>query len=447
MSGSKTVAREKIQDKLKFVQDSIGEQTSGYYNSTPIIETNRAAVEIRDFLLISALTGKNLMMSSSSGTGKTTLSRAFGKGIFDDDVGFVQIDPSLDENKFRDIMFGNIKRGDNLSGAVSARHAITAPIVVLDEFNRAPAILVSKVQNYLTNGILTFEGGKQMVPGVQLPGGGQYQWKVATINEGSDYAGTNAMDRASVDRFGAVLILDMFPPSDNDKRLIIQNGAFRVSGTPIDPDRVKELKENFFALYTEARRIEVDPIATEFLLALSNKDQCYKSPEGTKASLDSMNYSELCRGCGAAAVYKNVCGAISAPSIRAIEDLKDLSKTYVLVTRGDGDRAKMRVGIDDVLAVSNFALLKKMKIDESWVSANASNSSPYAVSIAMKELYTRFVDSMKKLHTIMRKESDGVELSVDDRRKLGDAIRCDPSFRPRGDIIEFQQQMASNTNQ
>jgi len=422
-------------DKLNLVIGSINEHTEGYRNSTNIIETDKVAVDIKQFMLVCALAGKNLMLSSSTGTGKTTLSRAFGRSIFGENIGFLAIDPSLDENKFRDILFSKMAQGESLSSAVEANKVVTAPMVVIDEFNRAPAILISKLHGYLSNGVMTFEGGREIAPGMQLNDGTRYQWKVATINEGESYHGTSVMDKAGVDRFGAVLVLDMYPPTSEDKRMIAKTGVFTPNHVQIDPDAAKKIQEAFFDLFLEARNIPMDTVATEFWIAMANKDQCYKSPGGTKVSVDSFNINsdKFCVGCHASAVYDNVCGAVFAPSVRALDDLKGLAQAFVMVTRSEENNPT--VGVGDLIAVSNFALYKKMPIDPSWVEKIGSDSGFQATEEATKRIYTRYIDSLRDLMTIARKEAQGEKLSAAEQKIVIDAIRKDPSCRSRREVL------------
>lgn len=422
-------------DKLNLIMSSVKEHTEGYHNSTSVIETDKASIDIKQFMLVCALAGKNLMLSSSTGTGKTTLSRAFGESIFGNNTGFLPIDPSLDENKFRDILFSRMAQGDSLSDAVEVNKTITAPMVVIDEFNRAPAILVSKLHGYLSNGAMTFEGGKEITPGIKLDDGSRYQWKVATINEGENYHGTCAMDKAGVDRFGAVLALDMYPPTSEDKRVIATTGVFTPNNVKTDSEAMSGIQKAFFDLFLETRSIPMDTVATEFWLAVANKDQCYMSPSGTKASVDSfdINSQRFCVGCHASAVYDNVCGAVFAPSIRALDDLKGLAQAFVIVTRSGEDSPK--VVIADLLAMSRFALYKKMQIDASWAERVRSDSSFQSIEEAMKRIYTRYLDSLRDLMDIIRKEAKAEKLGDGDLRKVDDAIMKDPSCRSRREIL------------
>src|SRR5271157_5849836 len=111
---------------IKLLEDSVRGHTEGYFHSTPFIEMSvkidgkeeELALDLRDMMLICAISGKNVMISGKTGGGKTAFSRAFLKGLFGDDFGFFQVDKNLDRDTFRDIAFGDIKAGKNLSEAV-----------------------------------------------------------------------------------------------------------------------------------------------------------------------------------------------------------------------------------------------------------------------------------------------------------------------------------------
>lgn len=101
---------------------------------------------------------------------------------------------------------------------------LSAPVVIIDEYNRALPEITNILQGYLVNGTLVFEGGKEIVPGVKFDDK-VYQWKIATLNEGEKYYGARSVDKALKNRFGAVINFDIFEPTDMDRRAIIIYGG------------------------------------------------------------------------------------------------------------------------------------------------------------------------------------------------------------------------------
>jgi MoxR-like ATPase len=453
----------------------INQSTAGFYHSTPLISTEvneggsgttTIEVGIREMLLLCAMSGLNVILTGRTRGGKTMLARAVMEGMFGDNFGFMQIDASLDESKFKDILFGRIKKGLNLSEAVEPSKLLTAPGVIFDEFNRAPEVIVNKLQNWLTNGMLTFEGGKEVFPGVMVDGQ-KYQWKIATINEGSAYTGTSLIDKATRGRFSVQIPMDVFMPTEEDRRNIIESGPFTVAlgaeSKKQDSSKLKKLRrleekllgashrradaaknnsgslqDALFELNKEVKQVPIRGDATEFLLYLLKKDHCYRSPTGTKLGFENFT-TEKCKGCNAWALGNGICGSVFAPTEGTISELKRLASAFAIYRNYVAPDTKIEVGIGDAIAVAPFVLYKKMDIADTWVEKNGSGSGWEATNTAVKTMYQNFRNGTTELSAIYEKSAKGEELTEEDKKQIISIVRKDPAIGTLEDVKEVRK--------
>jgi MoxR-like ATPase len=346
-----------------------------------------------------------VLLTSRTGSGKTTFAKMLALSLFGEDHAFIQVDPKLDENKLRDIAFGKIKEGKNLSEAVAETKILTAPCVILDEYNRAPSIITNLLQGYLTNGTLVFEGGREFKPGVPTKSGERYQIKIGTINEGQEYYGTQAIDKASRDRFAVEINLDIFEPNENDRWNFIRNGPARL------PDDTPESSlEKILELYEIVKKVSLSPLAEEFISYFMRMNQCIKSPEGTKLTVTGIG-GEFCKGCSALALDKGICANVYAPSERTIANWIRLSKAFALYRayKLNEEEYDVKVEIEDVIAAAPFVLYSKLSINPNWVTKYARGSLYNAVNEVVRIAYDRFIRGFKENEDLIERRINALK--------------------------------------
>lgn len=412
-----------VTELLKELDKDFREISRGFYHSSIVIdykvEDKRITLDLRDVLLASAISGSNVLLIGSTGGGKTTLAKMLALALFSDNYAFLQIDSTLDITKFYDIAFGKIKEGGRLTEALEENKFIRAPIVILDEINRAPPALFNILQNYLTNGELVFEGGKSVKCGIRL-NGDYYQLKVGTMNEGVAYRGTHLMDKASRDRFVVEINFDVFKPTIDDRRSMLLNGK-----TPTI-EKGYDNTNTVLKLYQEVKKIPLSDIATEFLLYLTRVNQCIKSPEGTKLSINS-NVKDFCKGCSAFAPDKGICGNVYAPSERTILNLVNFSKSIAMY-RVYKTGGSLEVLLEDVLAAAPFVFYSKIDINSEWVNKYGRGSLWNAISEFIKISYLRWINGLKENKEIIDKIVKKDTLKEEEEKDIISYCEKDPWF-------------------
>jgi hypothetical protein len=266
------------------------------------------------------------------------------------------------------------------------------------------------LQGYLENGPLVFEGGKEVYPGVKI-GDEHYQWKIATHNEGKGYYGARKMDKASRNRFGVEINLDIFEPSEVDKRKLVKHG-----GAKEIPKVDRSHLEDVLKLYEFVQKVRVGLRAEDFLLYFMRMNQCVKSPEGTKLSVN-LDKAELCGGCHCRRWDGEICCDVSAPPERTIGDWRALSQAFAFyrVARHGGEP---EVRVEDVMASAPFVLYSKLDIDPGRIAKRAAGSRWKAVNDVVKTCLVRWRRFVSENMQVMQKRAKGEKLDEEDLKRL-----------------------------
>ena len=371
----------------------VREATRDYYHSRPLANYtahNRktVSIDLRGMLLASAITANNVLLPGTTGAGKTHLSKMFMAGLFGV-TGYktLQMDASFSLDKLRNIAFDVIANGGNLHDAVREADVLTVPGVVIDEYNRAPSEITNIIQGWLQNGALTFEGGKEVHPGVAFNGRERYQWKIATVNEGGPYSGARKLDKASRDRLNVEIPLDVFPLTREDRYKLHSK-----TSTAVDAYDGAGVLDDVISALQGVRTIPISGTVDEFLLYLQNMNQCIKAPNKTKLEIENFSPETMCRGCHLITGNNNLCGSVYAPSDRSIISLQNLAKGFAVYRclQTEDDPSQLRVELEDVLAAAPFVLLSKINIHPGWIDKTSVGSRWQAVNNVVKFSYERF---------------------------------------------------------
>ncbi|MCL4380742.1 hypothetical protein M1141_00520 [Candidatus Marsarchaeota archaeon] len=441
--------------EFSIIKESVNRSTQGFFYSTPFItysdNDNKTKFEVglREFAIMSALSGKNLLLRGGTGIGKTSFSKSFLNGVFGQNYAVLQVDVSLDESKYINVNFNEMKKGKKLSDSMIETKLITAPAVIFDEYNRAVGLQTSLIQGWLANDEIIVQGNKRFIPGKTLKDGSNYQFKIATINEGIEYVNTQEIDLASRDRFAIELNMDNFPMTDNDKRDLLSRIDFAEHEKKHFEDnqnkrllRSEIISKAFFDLYFKIRDIEISGEVQEFMVYLQRLDNCYKSPLGTKKSFMDFNES-VCAGCNATNLNNGLCSNIHTVSPRTIANTVALAKAlagYRIYNTLNHDNHKAKVLLEDVQAVLPFTVsVNKLGLSKKWIewSKNETGNVEYtAINTVVKIIIERFKQDFGDIGELILKENNNIKLSEEEKAKIRNTIMKNPWSRPREDIIK-----------
>lgn len=457
--------KDKENEKQKFkefdlLQKSIDKSTNGFFHSTPLItyqeNGNSFEVDLRKFFLISALSEGNVLLRGGTGIGKTSFAKAFLEGLFNQNYGVIQFDIGLDETKYLDVDFGKMKKGQNLSDAITESKLIKMPAIIFDEYNRALGAQTSLVQGWLINDELTIEGNKKIRPGYKLKDSNHYQLKIATINEGNEYINTQEIDFASRDRFSIELNLDNFPMNDIDKNNLILNSCFVNKNNYENKSLIETENSNlksFFDLYFKIKDIQLSAQAQEFLVYLQRLDNCYKSPIGTKKSFIEFNSHSICEGCHALNKDNGICSSIHAISPRTASNLIKLGKAFaayrIYKLANENKETSNEMAINDLEAVAPFVLsMQKLDLSKEWIqkSVNQTGNSEYAaVKEAFNIIKQRFNnDKLVSINPILD-ENKNQDPAENEKQKINQIMK-NPWSSSRENVIKVYEYLRKTGN-
>jgi len=375
--------------ELAQINRALRDKTKTHYNSRPLFRVagqQPQAFDLTDLLLIGALTNSDVLLSGTTGSGKTHLAHKAMHGLFGDYYANVTVTPGLNESDFIDIDIGAVQRGEKTpKDAVLATPLLTRPGAIINEINRTPEILQNAFISYLERAFSL--KGVEFPVGIPLNGNGtydpHYQFRVLSINEGDEYRGTSNIDRAVRDRVVLEIPLDHFRPTREDMRIMLQargTADLSVTGGKTQLDKI-------LTCYKTLDDIPVDEAATEFLVYLSGMNNCVKSPTGSKRGIAFS--PKLCEGCNHAKSRQtdkgNICGSVHAPSDRSLINLKKIGKGVALLRayktisampRDDPSAIKtaaedycksLSVTLPDLQAIAPFVITNKMPLDPNWI--------------------------------------------------------------------------------
>ncbi|MHA1758713.1 MAG: AAA family ATPase, partial [Promethearchaeota archaeon] len=304
--------------------------SNNYFNNHAVISSTirkpllNLVFTLQDILLIGALTCSSVLLSGSSGSGKTLLAELVSTFLFGKE-GYTRknITPDMNEQDFMDIDFGAIKEGKKLKEALLADQLFTRPVIIIDEANRAPPIVQNRLLQILENNIDL--KSKKIKAGIKLENGEFYQWDILTLNLGQEYAGTSTVDRALRDRITIDIPIDNFPPTLDDQIKMIRKSS-TIKGISSDNCRQSVIFKTFQLLDDISLSLEAEAL----LLYLSFTSNCIKSPTKSKFGINfSPTYCKM-KDCPYARnpPLNEICPFTYAPSNRVLRKVIQVAKGF-----------------------------------------------------------------------------------------------------------------------
>lgn len=444
--------------KLATLHDDLARtMLSRYFNTQPAIlasvKVKKTIVDIpfklHDLLLVGALTRSSVLLSGSSGSGKTYLAELVTEFLFGK-TGYTRknITPDMNEQDFMDIDFGAIKDGKRLKEALLADQLFSRPALIIDEANRAPPIIQNRLMQLLENNVDL--KSKKVKAGPVLANGDNYQWTILTLNIGAEYAGTSPIDRALKDRITIDIPIDNFPPTLDDQiQMIREDGINRQEMHPAE-----DWSAIIYELYQRLGNLQLSLEAEALLLYLSFCSNCVKSPTGSKYGVSFSPQYCKAEGCPHARnpPLNEICPFMLAPSNRVLRNVVQVAKGFFLLriakvyqhfkAKGQEQAAEeylsnlgtWEVSIGDLLDVAPLVLHSKVSINREFVINKFNGNSLLAIKHFLKIINERLNKFMQDILQGLIKEKRGESLAEKDivlRKRL-----CDEDFHYDG-LIKY----------
>jgi len=379
------------------IRKSVDDASRFYINTREVVKAGDVSFDLKDVLILGAITGTDCLLTGKTGSGKTRLANMVMSGLFGkDEYTNKTITPAMQPDDFLDIDFNVMKEGGTLQKAIKPLSIIEKPGVVLNEANRAPSI----IQNYLIP-FLDKEmdiQGKEFYVGKELKSGESYQYRVITINEGEEYF-VEAMDKALRDRTVIEIPMDMFYQTTKDC-LEMLNVQKEINESPTV--KTKDVSNDIFELVTHINKLEVEEKVLFFLTYLSGMSYCVKIDSSSKMK-ESINFSpRICdSGChfsaSTPANIHNLCGNVAAPSQRALINLLKVSKGIAYMRAAKTGTNDCKVTIDDVVSAAPFVLYYKIEMYPDWIEKHYQGNLWEAINDVIRQAKARFETILQEL--------------------------------------------------
>ena len=388
---------EKIFKALSLLRGAIDRSTSNYIRTTPLVQYNvdetRLVMDIRDVVLLGAVTEADVLLTGKTGSGKTRLAAGILEGLFGKKGYYAKTTlPNMNPSEFMDIDFPSILSGKKtLKEALSGIPALTLPGILLNEVNRAPGIIQSLLIPFLDR-----ELEVQGMP-VQMGRtwkGGQYQFRILTINEGGQYQ-VQSLDPAIRDRITIEIPVDAFPQSRYDIIRMLEQASGEVPNQKPKrdgPSQTLSGREDFFKEILLVKgavdQVPVPADARFFLSYLAGMSYCIRAPRGNKESIALS--PEICEGCHHLAAFYTLCPSIYAPSARILIKLQRMAQGFALFRAWKSVSDAATVTVQDLIEAAPFLLYSKLNISPLWLRTAGDRTRPFLGDrwTAIKEILT-----------------------------------------------------------
>ncbi|MHA1300996.1 MAG: AAA family ATPase, partial [Candidatus Helarchaeota archaeon] len=395
-----------------------------------------------DCLLIGAITQSSVLLSGSSGSGKTFLAELILSFLFGTD-GYTRknITPDMNEQDFMDIDFGAIKEGKKLKESMIADDLFKQPSLIIDEANRAPPIIQNRLMQILENNIDL--KSKTIHAGIPLENGDFYHWIILTLNYGVEYAGTSTVDRALKDRITLDIPIDNFPPTIDDQIKMI-----RYSLRSKEKILLSSNLDLLLKLYRNFDKLKLTLEAEGLILYLSFTSNCVKSPTGSKYGVAFSPQYCKDQDCPYARnpPLNEICPFTFAPSNRVLRRLVHTAKGFSLLKHAKiinklkkekkteliseyMKSINFKVSLRDIILIAPLILNSKISMNREWVLNKFNGNTFLACTHFLKVINKQLTFFMKSLLPSIVQEREGNAISEKDKGIRKKAVRDDFHFK------------------
>lgn len=411
-----------IRKSYEKIRKSVEDASAIYINTREVVKAGKSSLDLKDILILGAVTGTDCLLTGKTGSGKTKLANLVMKGLFGKEYTNKTITPAMQPDDFLDIDFKVMTSGGTLQDAIKPLSLLKRPGVVLNEANRAPGV----IQNYLIP-FLDKEmdiQGKEFIVGLPLASGDRYQFRILTINEGEGYT-VETMDKALRDRAVIEIPLDMFLQTHTDclKMLFLQSKP--APGAPTSPPaEPMNLTQDILALNVYLDSIKVMEEVNCFLAYLSGMSYCVQVNHASKTKECIAFTPEFCTT-HSCRFYKdtdlnlnNLCGNVKAPSQRALINLLKVARGLAFIRAAKEGLTDVSVSPEDISSVAPFVLYNKLDMYYLWIKEHYQGNRWDAISEVMRQAMERFTKVKRTLSPQDLHDKDKVNKYAEDNNDV-----------------------------
>ncbi len=462
-------------EELKELDEIVHKDTEGFRMSQPLMripvdgnpEGKAITVDLKTMFVLAAISGNNMFIKGGKGLGKTSITEGILRSMFGADHASFSMNTQFGVDMLFRPDFAGMQSHDgnpakDLATVSNPTELLTSMAVREDEHGRAPP-QINAWEDWHARDIVTGPGGRQVIPGVMIrdgkivldndgkplritdmrdsekrklaEGAKPYQFIVALSNSGAGYSGVFDIDPADADRYPVVIDADTLYTTEEEEDLLFNGGEY--TPKPANPSTAKRAVELIISMNEKIGKLPLSEASTLWLRTLKHGDNCIRSPTGTKAGLEGFDPTSdrFCKGCNAAG-QQGTCGHVSAPSPRAIFDLRRFAKAVAAYRIAVEPNSPHYVMDSDITAAGVYLLAgKRMEVSREWGLELGNGSMTYATEKALRMIHQHMGTSLSRLKPIIEAQIKG-PLTPPQTTALLREYETNPSIIPGGMVPE-----------
>jgi len=282
-----------------------------FVNRTPLITIAEKPFAITDVVSAAILSKTNMYFVGTRGSGKTLLSEAIYKGVFNENGFFFRGDVNL---RLKDLYIKLNLDGKNEDEIYQAAKSIGFPFVLIDEMNRVPGLLQNSFLPVL-DGSIEIRGRKYNL------GTGPYLLMAGTGNpaQNGNYTGVFDEDLALLDRIPLIINTDAIPLAAGD--------AFDISYRSADKRLItnSDLGERVISTYSSiCDKMRDEEVALTLSLLTEFTYRAFRYVQTTNGSVDKLEdarWRDKLSGEHAGGLMNPFCSEISMRTLLSAEKM------------------------------------------------------------------------------------------------------------------------------
>jgi len=386
-----------------------------FVNSTPLLSVGHKKFTISDVVACAVLSGTNAYFVGTRGSGKTLLSEAVYKGLFNGEGFYLRGDVNM---QLKDLYLALNLQGKTEEDIYQIAQSIKFNVTLVDELNRVPGVIQNQFLNVL-DGYVEIRGRKYSL-GV-LDDKTKYVLTLATGNVQSDgeYTGVFDEDIALMNRISLVINTDAVPLAPGDMAEITRRNS---SKERIEND---SMREEILSCNAELRAEREKDSEVSATLSLLNEYsfRFFRYVDANSQSLDKLNTPEWRDQLDSQHAAGNLNSYCSDISVRSFLESSKLAFAMYKVAEAEAE------------------LMKGSEYAVEW-NGMKSFTQAYLAALQLALTYDRHFIPHDTQRSLGKSRQDMLDGAF---REISDYVNAEPLEEAVATLADFYESMKENS--